>query len=91
MLNEIKKVLGLNNDEFNDLISNYILSAKADLKSVGIASSKLIDGSEDPTVKVAIQTYVQSLFDVVNSEKLNAAYELQKDNMRKKAEYLEGA
>lgn len=95
MLNEVKKMLGITNSDFDTVITGYIESAKEDLRSVGIASS-LIDLIEDDAeieegetrqtlIKTAVITYVQSLFDI----EFKDAYQIQKDALRKKKNYQE--
>lgn len=88
MLEEIKKIQGINHNEFDTMISTWIESAKLDLKSIGIVST-LVDNS-DSLVQTAIITYVLSFIDVPNSEMYAKSYSLQKDGLRHLKEYTWG-
>lgn len=89
MLEEIKKIQGINHNEFDTMINTWIESAKLDLKSIGIVST-LVDNS-DSLVQTAIITYVLSFIDVPNSEMYSKSYSLQKDVLRHLKEYTWGA
>ena len=89
MLTDIKKALGLTNDEFDSIINNLISSAKKDLEMVGIAKSIIDAQKTDPLIYSAILCYVQSKFDLNNSEMFQSSYELQKDNIRRIEKYME--
>lgn len=89
MLDEIKKIQGINHTEFDTMINTWIESAKLDLKSIGIVST-LVD-NPDSLVKTAIITYVLSFIDVPNSEMYARSYSLQKDVLRHLEEYSWGA
>ena len=84
MLEEIKKIQRICNNEFNTIIETYISSCKADLKAVGIAK---IDEA-DSLIRTAIFTYVLSFLDVNNSEMYFNSYNLQKDILRHLSEYM---
>lgn len=86
MLDEIKKIQGINHTEFDTMITSWIDSAKLDLKSIGIVDT-LVD-NPDSLVKTAIITYVLSFLDVVNSELYANSYMLQKDVLRHTSEYI---
>lgn len=86
MLEEIKKIQGINHDEFNSMISTWIESAKLDLISVGIVNTKV--NNPDKLIETAIITYVLSFLDVVNSEMYANSYNLQKDKLRHTTEYI---
>lgn len=88
MLDEIKKIQGINHNEFDNMINTWIESAKLDLKSIGIVST-LVD-NPDSFVKTAIITYVLSFIDVPNSEMYARSYSLQKDVLRHLKEYSWG-
>lgn len=88
MLDEIKKIQGINHTEFDSMINSWIESAKLDLKSIGIASSK-VDVPDD-FVKTAIITYVLSFIDVPNSEMYSKSYSMQKDVLRHLEDYAWG-
>lgn len=89
MLEEIKKIQGINHDEFDTIIQDYIDSAMIDLKSIGIVDTKI--DFYDNLVKTAILTYVLSFLDVENSEMYSNAYQLQKDKLRHTGEYITDA
>ena len=88
MLDEIKKIQGINHTEFDSMINTWIESAKLDLKSVGIVNT-LVD-NPDSLVQTAIITYVLSFIDVPNSEMYARSYSLQKDVLRHLKEYTWG-
>ena len=82
MLEDLKKILGINNTDFDSYITGLILSAIEDLSSVGIAYT-----ADSSLIKVAIQTYVKAQFDEHNRVELQNSYDIQKDNLRKKEDY----
>lgn len=85
MLEEIKKIQGINHTEFDSIINNWIDAAKKDLKSIGIVDTKV--NETDPLIKTAIRTYVLSFLDVKNSEMYSESYKYQKDELRHLTEY----
>lgn len=87
MLEEIKKIQGINHNEFDTTIDMWIEAAKLDLKSIGIVD--FIVDSDDNLIQDAIITYVLSSIDVVNSEMYKDAYRLKKDKLRHYSEYTE--
>ena len=86
MLEEIKKIQGINHDEFDSMINTWIESAKLDLKSIGIVNT-LVD-NPNSLIQTAIITYVLSFLDVTNSEMYANSYALQKDVLRHTSEYI---
>lgn len=86
MLDEIKKIQGINHTEFDTMINTWISAAKLDLKSIGIVNT-LVD-NPDSLVQTAIITYVLSFIDVPNSEMYAKSYSLQKDVLRHLQEYM---
>ncbi len=84
MLEEIKKIQGINHDEFNSMITIWIEAAQLDLQSIGIVNTE----NPNSLVKNAIITYVLSFLDVNNSELYNNAYQLLKDELRHTTEYI---
>ena len=80
MLNEIKKIQGINHNEFDSMINTWIESAQQDLKSIGIVNT-FVD-NPDSLIQTAIITYVLSFIDVVNSEMYAKSYFMQKDVLR---------
>lgn len=85
MLNEIKKIQGINHNEFDSMIETWIEAAEIDLKSIGIVSTLI--NNPDSLVKNAIITYVLSFIDVPNSELYTKSYSMQKDVLRRLQEY----
>lgn len=89
MLEEIKKIQGINHTDFDNMINIWIGAAELDLKSIGIVDT-LID-NPDSLIKTAIITYVLSFLDVTNAELYSNSYALQKDVLRHTKEYIENA
>lgn len=87
MLEEIKKIQGINHNDFDTMINTWISASQLDLKSVGIVNTLVDD--PDNLVKTAIITYVLSFLDVVNAEMYAKSYSIQKDVLRHLAEYRE--
>lgn len=86
MLEEIKKIQGINHNDFDSMITTWIEAAELDLKGIGIVDT-LVD-TPNSLVKSAIITYVLSFLDVVNSELYANSYVLQKDALRHTGEYI---
>ena len=90
MLEEIKKIQGINHNDFDDTINMWIEAGKIDLIRIGIVEALV--NSADSLIKTAIITYVLSHLDVVNAELYTNSYALQKDVLRHTFEYYtEGA
>ena len=89
MLEEIKKIQGINHSDFDNMINIWIGAAELDLKSIGIVDT-LID-NPDSLIKTAIITYVLSFLDVTNAELYSNSYAIQKDVLRHTKEYIENA
>ena len=87
MLDDIKKIQGINHDDFDSMITLWIEAAELDLKGIGIVDT-LID-NPNSLVKNAIITYVLSFLDVTNAELYSNSYALQKDVLRHTGEYIE--
>jgi len=87
MLDEIKKIQGINHDEFDSMIKIWIESAQLDLKSIGIVDTLIY--KPNSLIKTAIITYVLSFLDVPNAELYANSYALQKDVLRHTSEYIE--
>ena len=86
MLDDIKKVAGINHSEFDFIIQKYIETAKLDLEMVGIAKSNITES--DKLIYSAIMSYVMSFLDVDNSELYCNSYALQKDALRHYPKYI---
>ena len=87
MLEEIKKIQGINHNEFDTMITTWIEAAELDLKSIGIVNT--LDSNPNSLVKNAIITYVLSFLDVQNADLYSSSYALQKDVLRHTTEYIE--
>lgn len=87
MLEEIKKIQGISHSDFDSTIKMWINAAKLDLKNVGIVN-KLVD-NPDSLVETAIITYVLSQLDIARADSYANSYELQKDALRHRTEYME--
>lgn len=85
MLNEVKKIQGINHNEFDTMIKTWIKSAELDLKNIGIVDTYV--DNPDSLVQTAIITYVLSFLDVSNSELYSKSYSLQKDILRRSSKY----
>lgn len=82
---DIKRMQGINNEDFDGIINNFINSAKQDLAMVGIAKFKIDE--EDPLIYSAIISYVLSHIDTSNSELYSNSYLMQKDALRHMGDY----
>lgn len=81
MLNDIKKALGINNTQFDNIINTFIQGAKNDLIEAGIVQSKVVE--TDALIYSAIMSFVLAMFDTYEYRELSAnAYALQKDQLR---------
>ena len=87
MLEDIKKIQGINHTDFDDMINTWIEAAKLDLKSIGIVNT-LVD-NPDSLIQTAIITYVLSFLDVPNADMYAKSYSMQKDVLRHLTEYIE--
>ena len=72
MLEEIKKIQGINHSDFDSMINTWIKAAELDLKSIGIVDTLIT--TPDELVQTAIITYVLSQLDVVNAELYSNSY-----------------
>ena len=86
LVEEVKKIQGINHTDFDSMITTWVQAAKIDLKSIGIVST-FVD-SDDSLIVTAIITYVLSFIDVVNSEMYAKSYSIQKDVLRHLTEYI---
>lgn len=87
MLEEIKKIQGINHNDFDTMITTWIQAAELDLKSIGIVDTKV--SNPDSLVKTAIITYTLSFLDQPNADLYANSYSLQKDVLRHTSEYME--
>ena len=87
MLEEIKKIQGINHNEFDSIIVKFIESAKLDIKRICIVDT-LID-NPDSLIETAIINYVLSFIDIPNANLYTASYMLQKDTLRHIGKYIQ--
>lgn len=88
MLEQVKKIQGINHNEFDSMIYTWIKSAKLDLKSIGIADTLV--NNPDSLIQSTIILYVISKLDVPNAEMYSESYSIQKDVLRHLKEYSWG-
>ena len=86
MLDEIKKIQGINHNDFDSTINIWIEAAELDLQGIGIVDTMI--SNPNSLINNAIITYVLSFLDVANSELYSASYQLQKDVLRHTSEYI---
>lgn len=86
MLEEIKKIQGINHSDFDNMITIWIEAAELDLKGIGIVDTEV--DNPNSLVKNAIITYVLSFLDVTNADLYANSYALQKDVLRHTTEYI---
>lgn len=89
MLDEIKKIQGINHTDFDTTINMWISAAKQELINIGIKSD-LVNGDNDNLIKSTIICFVLSQLDVVNSEMYTNSYVLMKDTLRHVGAYQNG-
>ncbi len=82
MLEEIKKIQGINHDDFDDMINIWVASAKQDLINIGI-NEELVDDATNPLIQTTIIQFVLSQLDVANTEMYFNSYTLLKDTLRR--------
>ena len=86
MQDDIKKVLGINNTQFDTIITNFINAGKKDLIESGIVEAKVVD--TDALIYSALMSFVLSMIDTYEYRELSAnAYALQKDQLRHYQDY----
>ena len=81
MLEEIKKIQGINHTEFDTTITMWINAGKRELINIGI-NSQLVNSDSDNLIKSTVICFVLSQLDVVNSEMYSNSYALLKDTLR---------
>ena len=81
MIEKIRKELRINNQEFDEEITDLIMACKTDLKISGVSSSRISDS--DPLIIQAVKTYCKAHFgyDNPDSEKFKESYELLKKHL----------
>lgn len=87
MLNDIKKILGINNTQFDIILQTYIQAGKKDLIEAGIVSTKVVES--DALIYSALVSFVLSMCDTYEYREMSAnAYALQKDQLRHYSDYI---
>ena len=81
MLDEIKKIQGINHTDFDTTITMWINAGKQELINIGI-NQTLVNGDNDNLIKSTVICFVLSQLDVVNSEMYSNSYALLKDTLR---------
>lgn len=93
MLEEIKKIQGINHTDFDDMINTWISAAKQDLINIGILESLVNGGNQyeqlNPLIETAIIQFVLSQIDVANAELYANSYALLKDTLRHVSSFIE--
>lgn len=89
MLDEIKKIQGINHTEFDTTINMWISAGKQELINIGIKQSLLGELITDSLIKTTIIEFVLSKLDVVNAELYANSYSLLKDTLRHVSSYME--
>lgn len=87
MLEDIKKIQGINHCEFDDMINTWIESAKQDLINIGILE-ELVSDATNPLIKTTIIQFVLSQLDLTNSELYSNSYTLLKDTLRRVSGFM---
>lgn len=85
MLEDIKKIQGINHNEFDEMITIWIQAAQNDLESIGIVNTQ---ENQDSLVKTAIIEFVLSYLDASYSDLHDKSYRLLKDQLRHTTEYI---
>lgn len=91
LISDMRAVLRINHEMYDDEISALIEAAKTDLRIGGISPSKTEDEA-DALIKRAITTYVKAEFglDNADAEKYRAAYQAIRTRLMLSSEYREG-
>lgn len=88
MLEQIKKIQGINHSDFDNVIEMWINAGEQELINIGI-KNQLVNGGTDSLINSTIICFVLSQLDVVNSEMYANSYALMKDTLRHVTEYME--
>lgn len=86
MLEEVKKIQGINHCEFDNMINTWIAAAKQDLINIGVKQD-LVNEATDSLIRTTIIQFVLSQLDVTNSELYSNSYVLLKDTLRRVGAY----
>lgn len=93
MLDKIKKIQGINHNDFDDMINTWISAGRQDLINIGILESLVNEENPytevNPLIETAIIQFVLSQLDVVNAEMYASSYALIKDTLRHVSSFYE--
>lgn len=84
---DIKLYMGINNNGFDEIISNFIESAKADMQSQGIPADLIVE--TDRLIYSAMFSYAMSQLDSDNAPMFYDVYRIKLDQIRKNLYYTE--
>ena len=84
---DIKLFMGINNDGFDGIISNFIDSAEMDMQSQGIPAELIVES--DRLVYSALFSYVMAQLDTENAPMYYDTYRIKLDQIRKNISYME--
>lgn len=88
MLEEVKKIQGINHNEFDTMIETWIEASKQDLINIGVKQD-LVNEATDSLIRTTIIQFVLSQLDVSNSELYSNSYVLLKDTLRRVGAYIQ--
>lgn len=88
MLEEVKKIQGINHCEFDTMINTWIDASKKDLINIGVKQN-LVNEATDSLIRTTIIQFVLSQLDVTNSELYSNSYVLLKDTIRRVGAYMQ--
>lgn len=88
MLEEVKKIQGINHCEFDNMINTWIDASKKDLINIGVKQN-LVNEATDSLIRTTIIQFVLSQLDVTNSELYSNSYVLLKDTIRRVGAYMQ--
>lgn len=87
LLDDIKLFMGINNNGFDEIINNFIDSAKSDMQSQGIPTDLIVES--DRLVYSALFSYVMAQLDTDNAPMYYDTYRIKCDQIRKNTSYVE--
>ena len=89
MLDEIKKIQGINHTDFDTTITMWINAGKQELINIGI-NQTLVNSVIPGLINSSVICFVFSQLVVVNSEMYSYSYALMKDTLRHIGAYTNG-
>lgn len=84
---DIKLFMGINTTGFDEIIDNFIDSAKTDMQAQGIPAELVVE--TDRLVYSALFSYVMANLDTDNSAMYFDVYRIKCDQIRKNTSYME--